>query len=223
MKMRLRTLAHRIDLLSLRERVLLLGAVLVVAYSLWDILLMQPWYAEQQRINTRITTLSQQLNVVDQETQALLSQPIQDPVAEHHLRAERLQGDIRHLDLQLRDITATLIEPAQMVRIFEDLLVRRGGLTLVRVQSLAPEPFLEPTQGGSDTTPDPLRTQVYRHGLELKFQGSYLDALDYLRAVEALPWELFWDSLVLEVLDYPETQVTITVHTLSLREGWIGV
>lgn len=222
MRPRLRRLAHRIDLLSLRERVLLLGALLVAAYSLWDMFLMQPLHADRQQLTERLQTLSRQLTVVEQETQALLQRPARDPAIEQHQRVARLQGDIRDLDLQLRDITATLIEPTQMVRIFEDLLVRRGGLTLIRVQSLAPEPFLEPSDGAA-AAPDPLQSQVYRHRLELEFRGSYLAALDYLRAVEALPWELFWDSLVLEVVDYPETQITITVHTLSLREGWIGV
>ena len=64
---------------------------------------------------------------------------------------------------------------------------------------------------------------MYRHGLQLELEGSYLATLAYLKALQALPWEFYWDEVRLQVDKYPTAKITIVVHTLSLTEGWIGV
>jgi MSHA biogenesis protein MshJ len=57
----------------------------------------------------------------------------------------------------------------------------------------------------------------------MEIRGGYLSTLRYLEELEDLPWRFFWKSLNYEVLEYPEARVVLTVETLSLREGWIGV
>nr|NIO43188.1 hypothetical protein [Burkholderiales bacterium] len=55
------------------------------------------------------------------------------------------------------------------------------------------------------------------------FTGRYLDIVDYLKTLEALPWKMFWGEAKLETEKYPRSRFTLVVYTLSLREGWIGV
>ena len=57
----------------------------------------------------------------------------------------------------------------------------------------------------------------------LRVQGSYLDCLAYLRAIERLPWHLYWARLEMQTGEYPQNDIVIEVHTLSLDEEWIGV
>ncbi|MCI0590119.1 MAG: MSHA biogenesis protein MshJ, partial [Gammaproteobacteria bacterium] len=64
---------------------------------------------------------------------------------------------------------------------------------------------------------------AYMHGLRMEFEGGYLDTLDYLRKLEALPWAFFWDSVDFKVEKYPKALGSITVYTLSLDANWIGV
>jgi MSHA biogenesis protein MshJ len=52
--------------------------------------------------------------------------------------------------------------------------------------------------------------------LQLHLEGSYLATLRYLRALEALPWEFFWDGLHFEVIEYPTARVRLDIHTLGL-------
>ena len=59
--------------------------------------------------------------------------------------------------------------------------------------------------------------------LQIEFKGSYLSTLEYLQALNKLPWKFYWDSLELKVDKYPVSTIVITVHTLSFHEGWIGV
>ena len=65
-------------------------------------------------------------------------------------------------------------------------------------------------------------TAVYLHTVELELRGSYLSALRYVNEIEALPWNLLWDALEYEVLEYPEGRITLRVQSLSTKEGWIG-
>jgi len=64
---------------------------------------------------------------------------------------------------------------------------------------------------------------LFRHGLRLELEGSYLDFLDYLDAVERLPWQLYWGTLSLNTQEYPRNEISIEIFTLSLDEDWIGV
>ncbi|MQA18882.1 type II secretion system protein GspM [Rugamonas rivuli] len=68
--------------------------------------------------------------------------------------------------------------------------------------------------------PTPL---LYRHGVQLVLQGSYLEMIDYLEALEALPSQLFWGSAALDAEQYPQARLTLTLYTLSLDQKWIAL
>jgi MSHA biogenesis protein MshJ len=64
-------------------------------------------------------------------------------------------------------------------------------------------------------------TVLYRHGVELTVRGSYLDMVDAMGALEALPTQLFWGRAQLDVEDYPNARLTLTLYTLSLDPKWM--
>jgi MSHA biogenesis protein MshJ len=85
---------------------------------------------------------------------------------------------------------------------------------LVRIRNTTPDSLT--------ADEDPSAVTFYRHGLEIEVEGSYAACLDYLNAIEALPWRLYWQVLELDVIDYPLNRIRIEVGTLSLDEEWIG-
>jgi MSHA biogenesis protein MshJ len=93
------------------------------------------------------------------------------------------------------------------------MLVQTGNLELVSMNTLPAQPI----------TVEQLETGYYRHGLSLQVQGSYLDTLRYLQALETLQWKFLWGAVRLEVIEHPTSSVTITVFTLGRRPGSIGV
>ncbi|HKK06899.1 MAG TPA: type II secretion system protein GspM [Gammaproteobacteria bacterium] len=198
----------RFDALTLRERGLVALAVAAVLIVVWQTFLIAPLDAARQRASAEIQRQRQQIQAFDMESQALLERQRQDPdrATREHIAALRRQMDA--VDAELKGKMRGLIAPAQMAKVLEQVLTRKTDLKLYRVES----------QGAS-----PLMTGVYRHGLVMEFRGSYLDTLTYLRELDRLPWQFYWDSIELDVKHYPEAQVTITVHTLSLDKDWIGV
>jgi MSHA biogenesis protein MshJ len=99
------------------------------------------------------------------------------------------------------------------------LIDRQRGLRLIRASNLDVKPLIE-QDGAGGQSGEPM---LYRHGLRLELEGTYLDCLEYLGAVERLPWKLYWGALDLRTEDFPTNAISIEIFTLSLDREWIGV
>ncbi len=232
----------RFDALTLRERGLIGLVVFAVIVVIWQTLLLAPLDVRSRHINDALNHQQKLLNGLNLQIQALLARQSRDPNKPLREQQLRLEAQIARVNRQLREKMQGLIAPAQMAQVLEQVLAHDTHLTLVRVKSLPARPLLAPAQrvatrpetvshpvsrsaSSSSSTGVPAGQEigVYRHGLVIEFRGSYLDTLAYLRALQALPWAFYWDSVQLDVVHYPQARVVITVHTLSLNKGWIGV
>jgi MSHA biogenesis protein MshJ len=77
----------------------------------------------------------------------------------------------------------------------------------------------ERENGKADASP----TLVYTHGVEIVVDGTYLDMMNYMAALEAMPWQLFWGRAKLDVTSYPDSRLALTVYTLSLDKKWLNL
>jgi MSHA biogenesis protein MshJ len=78
-------------------------------------------------------------------------------------------------------------------------------------------------QGNQNTQAAPSTSLVYRHGVQLTIEGGYHDLLQYLVAMEKLPWRVVWGEADLRVDEYPKIVLTLTLYTLSLEKVWMNV
>jgi MSHA biogenesis protein MshJ len=233
MQEKLAELREKYDALSLREQVLLLGALIVAVLFLWFQFISEPMYLETKQASTQVTKLKQSIDKLKQQHQSLLSRRASDPHRDLKDRITLINEQLAKLNKELAEKFHGLIEPRQMARVLESVLKKHGDLSLVSVRSLPSEQLIEPQdefiEPGVESSqrpvanPEPASAQVYRHGLQIEFEGNYLATLNYLQALEKLDWEFYWDAVQLEVTDYPRSRVVITVYTLSLRDSWIGV
>ncbi|MGD8379406.1 MAG: type II secretion system protein GspM [Gammaproteobacteria bacterium] len=221
MNARLARLQERIDGLTLRERTLIFVALVAVVAFLWYALLMQPLERKQEILQSQVASTQSEIDATNQAIQMLLAKRHQDPDAENRRELTTLQSEIGDLDRQLSQLTAGLIGPEEMTSALRAVLSHQKGLRLISVESIAARPLFEQAESSKDKAGS-ARQPIYTHGLRLTLEGSYLAALDYLKALEALKWRFFWDRVEIKALDYPNNRITIIVHTLSLREGWIG-
>jgi MSHA biogenesis protein MshJ len=218
-------LMERIDSLSLRERGMLLGTLVFVIYSAWNGLFMGPLTAHHKLVQGQIKQLRGATAQLSQQSEDIVKRQSQDPNAETTTKLASLRTEVAALDERIKARTQGLIDPASMAKMLEDVLKNEPGLKLLSVQSLPASPLLDTEVHDADKPAHPNAgvPGIYRHGMTLVFEGGYLDALHYLRTLEALPWHLYWDNVAFKVGKYPLAQFTITVHTIGLREGWIGV
>jgi MSHA biogenesis protein MshJ len=212
-----------VDRLSLRERLFLLAAVLIVLGGFWEALLAAPLEARERAATLRIATLKTNLDAFNASITAT-AEGLSDGMPSQLDRLQALRARVAEGDEAMRVYTSDLIDPKQMRLVLEELIRRQSGLTLVKATNLEPRPLFEAQDAaapGPGTSTDAPR--LYRHTLVLTLQGRFLDCVQYLELVERLPWHLYWARLEFKAGDYPINTIVLELHTLSLDQEWIGV
>ncbi len=225
MKNRFIAWGERFEAFSLRERSLIAMGIIVVMFLLWDTLLLSPQEIQQKQIVVEMYNTNQQTEAIAEKTREMTA-ALQGNQTKHiNARINELQTLLGKLKQQQKNLTIEFIQPAQMAGVLRDMLHAESGLVLTSLESLGVQPLF-PTEEGKENEKNSDRTQqpeIYKHGLRIVFEGDYFKTLNYLRSLEAMPWSLYWDNVEYSVTKYPKANVEITVHTLSLHEGWIGV
>jgi MSHA biogenesis protein MshJ len=143
-------------------------------------------------------------------------------------RLRTLRERVAKGDNDVKLLTSDLVDPKQMRSVLEELIRRQSGLRLISATNLEPSPLFEDATASAEAeategAPTSNAPKVFRHTLVLRLEGSYLDCLAYLQAVERLPWHLYWGRIEVEMGTYPKNAIVIELRTLSLDQEWIGV
>lgn len=206
-------LLQKLDAFTVRERVLVLLTALVLLAALWHTLLMQPLQQRAAQSRAELSELEQRIVTANQSLEEQILQ-LAGGGDDQRTRIDSLRRRIDEINATLGNHAAELIDPAEMAQVLEGVLKEQSRLTLVRIRNTTPDSL--------PTTEDPDAVTFYRHGLEIEVEGSYAACVEYLNAIEALPWRLYWQVLELDVIDYPRNRIRIEVGTLSLDQEWIG-
>ncbi len=215
-----------VDEQPLRQRLLLLAAIVAVFFTLWDAVLMRSSELREEQAESDTALLKKQVKALELEAEATLKKLASDPNLERRKRKVELERQLAELDAGFNERTADLIPPSEMVRVLKELLGRDSGLQLVRLESVPASQLLAPdeelgSEGKVDLGKGPIR--LFRHGLILEMSGDYMSVLRYVQALEQLPWKFFWESMTYQVQQWPTGKITLKLLSLSSEEGWIGV
>ncbi|MGB9110087.1 MAG: type II secretion system protein GspM [Telluria sp.] len=233
MKQRWLQLAARIDALSQRERVLVFAAVLAVLAAIGQFALIGPIQRRHDLLKSQIVQQRASLDETEAAIARKVAEAQADPDAAARKQLAALRADTARMNEQLLVMQHGLVPPERMAPLLESILRANGRLKLVSMQTL-PVGSLNDI-GAEGASAGPARTAaadtgteaakqgdlLFRHGVELTVRGSYLDMVDYMSALEALPTQLFWGKAQLEVEQYPTVRLTLTLYTLSLDEKWM--
>ena len=222
MRDRWRKLLERFSALSLRERWLIVIALVAVAYQAADLLILERQFGEIERLNNQVAQDNAAIVRLNSELNMLSQRALDDPNKRLRGQIEGSRSEVQRLQARLHEAAEELISPQDMARLLEQMLVQQEQLTMLRLQTLEVVPLLN-RQGGESDVVGKVQAGLHRHGFSLEFSGGYLATLDYLETLERLPWRFFWDSVDYEVVEYPQSIVRLKLYTLSLSEDWIGV
>ena len=221
---------------TLRERVIILLVVVVLIYGIADLLFFGAILEKRERQINQLNGLVESNQIAQQEVQALLDQMSESRLAMQR-QQELLNEKLIRVDQQLASAATGFIPATLMPKVLEQLLDSSTGLVLIKLKNKPVEKITgldeiadsnsesESKSTRENTTNISLddKTDLYRHGVELQLQGSYLATLAYLKQVESLEWRFEWDALSFDIQDYPMGVVTIEVYTYSTERDWIGV
>jgi MSHA biogenesis protein MshJ len=213
-------LVKRFEALSLRERALVVFAVLGLLVGAWDTMLMDP-------LSRTRSSLEAELNQAGTIGANAQNADASDPRQISMTRAGELQTQLHEVDAQLANTASGFVASNRMIEVLHDMLDRQGRLSLISIRNLPVTSLITPVvvEGAAPADADsPAQPQPpYVHAIEIVIDGEYADILDYLSALEALPWKFRWSTLDLSTEGYPRNRVRIQLSTLSLESTWLGV
>lgn len=220
-------LARRFDALNARERLMVFAAGVAIIAGLSFMLVIDGALAKQKLLEARVQKSRSDLVQLQKQSAELSRLLTQDPDEQANQRIKELKGRLEGYDNELRGVQQGLVPPRQMVRVLEDMLNRDVRVRLVKLRTLPVSALVDTATGtpvlGPARTAPAGKNLVYKHGLELTLEGSYLELLEYQAKLERLPWRMFFARTTINSVDYPKVFMTITLYTLSLEEAWLVV
>jgi len=192
-------IAARIDDMTLRQRGMLFATISLALVGAAHVILIEPLLVRQKSLIERSKRDQSQLSAVRAQIEGMLKRQEVEPQ----------QAGLRDLEKRTAEAEQALAAKKQglaaatrLPALLQDLLGQGRGVKL-EVLRVLPGTQLE---GGS---------QLYRHGVEMTLTGSYLELLQYLSRLEALPVKLLWGAGDLQVDQYPTVRLRLQVYTLS--------
>ncbi len=238
--------AARIDALTVRERVMVFlaaaGSIIFLLYAM----LLTPLYARQAALHAQIRQQQNNIGGIDADILQRIELHGVDPDAASRQRLQAVKLELAQLTASLRTMQKGLVAPERIAPLLETLLRGNGKLQLVSLKTLpvsgvgavfgtasgdsagkvsgetgAPsKDALAAAAAKGEPIAKPAEL-LYRHGVEIVLQGGYLDMINYMAELEAMPAQLFWGKARLDVDEYPQARLSLTLYTLSLDPTWM--
>jgi MSHA biogenesis protein MshJ len=215
MMKRLAWLESWFDTRPRRERAVVAAALVVGTLLMFEGMWWGPERDLAVQAKDEVLSLEAQKAGVLAELDQLEQRESLDPDAAILHQLDVLQQRLADLDANLRGQTLQILAPEQMPSVLRDLIGNVRGLQITGIQS-------EPPQRLVNSADDDLPV-LYRHGLVLDLEGEYLALLDYVRALEELPWRFYWLGMEVRANGTDPRRFRLQVYTVSLREEWIRV
>ena len=209
--------------LSKRERLLVALGLVLGPLMIGNALFVDPQWTRSKAMQNAIVTESASLAAMQTQATALQQELNIDPDAGRKAELAALARQREQLDEQLRQLGSALVRPEEMNGLLERLLAGNAGLRLVSLKTQAPQSVLHEKEVAKDSDGKPVERSfdLYRHGVEIRLEGTYSQLQAYLVQLEKLPQRLLWGALSYRVIDYPRAEMTLTVYTLSSDKTWL--
>lgn len=222
----------KLEAMSKRERLLVFATLFIVVASVTNTLVIEPALIKQKTLRSQLMEQREKLLAV--QTQIAAIQQVNSPNSSspQRIQLNRIKQDIAEGYAFLKNSREKLIPPEKMAEHLRLLLNRNIRLQLISLQTLPVTPLLEQiseknaAQSKSEQTTvsdNALGQRVFKHGVQMTLRGNYLDLLQYVNALEKLPQQMFWAKAQLNVTQYPLSELTLVLYTLSLDKAWLQI
>ncbi|MGK7297102.1 MAG: hypothetical protein ACNS61_14960 [Candidatus Wenzhouxiangella sp. M2_3B_020] len=205
-------LRERIDSMPLRQRALLLLAIIGLLFVVVDTVLLRPQAERRNVLSNQLSDIDDRIGNLTETIESLAARAAVDPDAEPRRRLSEAQTAIDSLQGELSELGGGIATPQDSLRILRRLLTARRGADLVELTKLPVENLLEDEE-----------SPIFVHRFRLIFEADYGTTMRYVGMIENLPRGLYLESMRLEALDWPVNRIEMIFYTLTLDEGWLDV
>lgn len=221
-------LSAKVDAMSMRERAMVFAAIAFFVFSLVNTFLLDPLLSKQKKMASEVVQQQEKIKEIQAQIEAIIQAKNSQNTSPQSLQLKQVKLELEEGNAFLKSNRENLVEPDKMADHLRQVLGRNANLQLVSLQTLAVTSLFEsednkPSLATEIKSPSLAEKQIYKHGVEMTIRGSYLDLLQYLNSLERLPTQMFWGKVKMNVVQYPSTELTLTLYTLSLDRTWLQI
>ena len=244
-------LSEKFSALQLREKALIAVSLLLVIYLIWNMALATPMAKKRDRLVDRFENVNRELTMLTAQEKVMVKALSADPNSAKRRELSRLEKQVNAADLKLQQMSVGLLAAEKMPQVLHDVLQESSQLRLVGMKSLAPEKLELLSSGDQQLDAEEWDEEaeavakvqqntpanaaelsqleeekvvgVYKHAVRVSLQGEYFAVVKYLKNLESLPWQFYWEFIDYEVDAFPVANITLEVYTLSTNKGVLGV
>jgi MSHA biogenesis protein MshJ len=225
--------------LSKRERWMIFGAGLFAVVGLLDTFLLEPQRVQLNSTQQEIVTIQNDTAKLTEQMTTLASQAQPTPAnnaIQHEI--DEVNQKIASQTSDLVRISAYMVPPQEMVLLLKKLLQKHADVQVIEMQSLPVADFIEKqrkliqmqtaaastgsvTQAASDDIWQNV-PHVYQHAVKVKLKGKYFSLMAYAESLKDIGQRVAWENAELKA-EYPQSELTVQVYTLSGENAWLGI
>lgn len=195
-------LSNKFDVLPISLRALIAVMLFLVVFTFWNAIFRKPQAIKQMGMRAQIKSLQASLNLTQIKSRNLLSGGKDSAGGS----SQQLQSEIQSLAGKLTKVRSVVSSVTNMSAVLQDVFRESKGLKLTLIKNLPSAKLISGGPGIGD---------VYRHQLEVVFDGDYFNTLSFIRHIESLKTPTFFDDLDYTVTAYPMAKIVMHLHTLS--------
>ena len=224
--------------LSKRERWMIFGAGLFAVVGLLDTFLLEPKRVQLASTQQEILKIQNDTATLSEQMTTIASQAAPKPESNAFQRdIDAVNAKIASQSSDLVKISAYMVPPQEMVLLLKKLLQKHTDVQVIEMQSLPVADFIEKQRkliqeqkapGGNnpqDASAEDVWQNVphvYQHAVKVRLKGKYFSLLAYAQSLKAIGQRVAWENAELKA-DYPESELTVQVYTLSGENAWLGI
>lgn len=206
-KTRIASMAERVDALTLRERALLFGAIVIVTYTVLVVGFLRPLEHREHTIAQGLATANTATAHINAKLDRLLAPKTQ---AREIRQFKKLSAEVAAMKAQLAGLAAGLVAPRDMPALMRRVLAEVPGVTLTALID-------HPTVAVRRTPKS--RPFLYRHEMTVIVQGRYAALTHYVTVLAHTRRRVLWGRVSLTADRYPNATLKLHIYTLSARRA----
>lgn len=215
--------------ISSREQYSVLLAGLIAITFIFFNLFIDEKRTEIDSLTKKITQTNSSVKSTQTTINILQQSLAKDPNVAIQKQIAQYEEKLASVDAELLLLTSDLINPIQMRYALIDLLKTQPSVSLLSFEVMAAQPMTTANPSNSNDGANEIKDDdehsltLYKHGIKLKLKGSYFKLRDYLSQLESMQWTFFWQEFDYQLIEYPNSELSIEMYSLSTQKEFIGV
>lgn len=214
MRDKIEIIEGKINALEIRERILVcvtaIFLIVGLSYQLW----FSPYLENIRSLKKQHRESIRSGQDFKNTLVVLESEIARDPNQAIRKAISEAKQKEKNLNQVLTLSSAGLIAPERMLPVLGEVLGKRSGLRLIEMINKPPE-RVSGNQGNQQVA-------LFKHGLELRFYGTFENVREYVRRLENMSEKVYLDEVNYQLSEYPGGEFVLKAHTLSVYEALIS-